>query len=29
MEHDEMLCDEVETVSEFTYLGDSECRWRM
>ena len=22
MEQDEKLCDEVETVSEFTYLGD-------
>ena len=23
MEHEEMLCDEVETVRELTYLGDS------
>ena len=27
VEQEVMLCNEVETVSEFTYLGD--CRWRM
>ena len=29
VEQEEKLCDEVERVQKFTYLGDSECRWRM
>ena len=30
VEQEEKLCDEVEAVSEFIYLGDQgECWWRM
>ena len=36
MEQEEKLCDKMEKVREFTYLGDRvsagvgcECRWRM
>ena len=29
MDQEDKICNDVKTVREFTYLCESECRWRM